>query len=97
MALSEISDLLAFPSLYALTKEKEFSPAYELTYPQAIRPLCGPAVVGNLQVPASQVSTLRSPSRPDPGPLTGEKHELLPAFLKQLQLKLARNDDWWPT
>ncbi|KAI1000910.1 hypothetical protein K3495_g7288 [Podosphaera aphanis] len=45
MAFSEISDLLAFPSLYALTKEKEFSPAYELAYPQAIRPLCGPAVV----------------------------------------------------
>ncbi|KAI0995297.1 hypothetical protein K3495_g12885 [Podosphaera aphanis] len=45
MALSEFSDLLAFPSLYALTKEKEFSLAYELAYSQAIRPLCGPAVV----------------------------------------------------
>ncbi|KAI1007192.1 hypothetical protein K3495_g1027 [Podosphaera aphanis] len=33
------------PSLYALTKEKEFSPAYELAYPQAKRPLCGPPVV----------------------------------------------------
>ncbi|KAI1007543.1 hypothetical protein K3495_g690 [Podosphaera aphanis] len=45
MALSEFGDLLAFPSLCALTKEKEFSPAYELAYPQAIGPLCGPAVV----------------------------------------------------
>ncbi|KAI1002665.1 hypothetical protein K3495_g5536 [Podosphaera aphanis] len=49
--------------------------------------------VGNQQVPASQVSTLRSPPHPDPGPFTGEKCELLPAFLKQLQLKLAQNDD----
>ncbi|KAI1000205.1 hypothetical protein K3495_g7994 [Podosphaera aphanis] len=45
MALSEISDLLAFPPCYALTKEKEFSPAYELAYPQAKRHLCGPPVV----------------------------------------------------
>ncbi|KAI0996056.1 hypothetical protein K3495_g12125, partial [Podosphaera aphanis] len=41
----EFSDLLVFPSLYALTKEKEFSPAYELAYPQAKRPLCGLPVV----------------------------------------------------
>ncbi|KAI0999000.1 hypothetical protein K3495_g9196 [Podosphaera aphanis] len=45
MALNEFSDLLAFPSPYALIKEKEFSPAYELAYPQAKRHLCGPPVV----------------------------------------------------
>ncbi|KAI0997007.1 hypothetical protein K3495_g11176 [Podosphaera aphanis] len=45
IAFGEFSDLLAFPSFCALTKEKEFSPAQELTYSQAVRPLCGPAVV----------------------------------------------------
>ncbi|KAI0991529.1 hypothetical protein K3495_g16658, partial [Podosphaera aphanis] len=89
---TEIQDLRAQPS--APSNSQKIYPTDNLTAGQNTANItCNTAD----KAAATLVSVARSPPHPDPGPFTGEKRELLPGFLRQLQLKLRQNDDWWPT